>query len=262
MKSHSAELEAQASKSHSVYVERSALVPEQYQTVDPQLEIKELRHCLSMVHHDLREPTRTLMSSCRMLKAALPDDLSPEVEQYINFINSSAHRLDQQIQAIADYNQAGRDVQLTPCTLRDLVMEALTKMDQHVNVVLDIPEGAMVRCDRTKVQIVLEELIENAIKFRAKEGLPTLIFGLDQTKRDFLGLVVSDNGSGIDKYAQSRIFGMFERGVPRSSHPGIGAGLAIAQRCARAMRGNLSLAKTSRAGSTFVFHLPRLSHDD
>ena len=115
----------------------------------------------------------------------------------------------------------------------------------------------MVFTDRRLVELVLSNLIDNAIKFTSAEGRVDITLG--QSADGAHRVAVSDSGPGIPEAQQKRIFEPFEQldsPSPKQRPGGIGLGLALVRDIAGALGGHIELVSRPREGSTFTFVLP------
>src|SRR5690606_33687864 len=110
--------------------------------------------------------------------------------------------------------------------------------------------------DEERATQVLVNLVGNAVKFTPEGGRVELSGALSG---DAVDIRVRDNGPGIPKEAQVRIFDAFVQGDRRLDRPreGVGLGLAISRNLARAMGGELSVESEPGEGSTFTLRLRR-----
>ena len=121
-------------------------------------------------------------------------------------------------------------------------------------------QPARVRSDPRRMHQVLGNLISNAIKY-TPEGGRVRVLVESRTGAgapgpgEWIALEVSDTGIGIEAEQRSRVFDEFTRAEPEVA-PGIGLGLAISRRLARALGGDITLESETGAGSTFTFWLP------
>jgi signal transduction histidine kinase len=114
---------------------------------------------------------------------------------------------------------------------------------------------AEVACSEGLLQQAVTNLIDNAIKYRRPEVTPDV-----EISGAFLGgqydLRVSDNGMGMSKDDEKRVFEPFYRSARTRNLPGTGLGLAIVSRVVEASGGELSVDTRLGEGSTFVVRLP------
>jgi signal transduction histidine kinase len=110
------------------------------------------------------------------------------------------------------------------------------------------------RWDRFRMEQVFINLLTNALKYG--EGKPIRIDVISKEGRAQIS--VSDQGIGIEKKDQDRIFGQFERAVSANSISGLGVGLYISKRIVEAHGGQIRVESELGKGSTFTADLPRM----
>lgn len=113
-------------------------------------------------------------------------------------------------------------------------------------------------CRRIHVKQVLDNLIENAIKYMGDQPAPHVEIGTVENERGWL-LYVRDNGMGIDKAMFDRIFLPFQR-LAAEGIPGSGIGLSIVKTVVEQYEGEVTVESALGAGSTFYIRLPVLSN--
>jgi signal transduction histidine kinase len=117
-----------------------------------------------------------------------------------------------------------------------------------------MPPLPLVLGDAAKVRVVLQNLLTNALKF-TEQG--EVVVTVEAGRGDTVDVHVRDTGPGIPAGATEHIFDLFHQlrpGDPRTK--GLGLGLALARRFARAMGGDVTLVSVLDAGSTFTLTLP------
>src|SRR5262249_20611381 len=121
---------------------------------------------------------------------------------------------------------------------------------------LDAAESVLVQADAFQLQVVLDKLLSNAVKFGAHKPIAVKV-----TRRDGVArLSVSDQGIGVAPEHRERIFEQFARGVPETQYGGLGLGLYIARKIVELHRGRIYVESEPGAGATFTVELP--SWDD
>src|SRR5262249_24878747 len=110
------------------------------------------------------------------------------------------------------------------------------------------------RGDRDRVQQVLVNLLDNAVKY----ARPPLAVSLE-TRPAVVCVAVADSGPGVPRGEQERIFDKFYRSDPQLTHApgGTGLGLYIARELTERMGGRLEVRSEPDAGATFIVQLPR-----
>jgi signal transduction histidine kinase len=110
--------------------------------------------------------------------------------------------------------------------------------------------------DERQLVQVLQNLISNAIKFRA--DAPPRIHVSAEEREDEWEFAVRDNGIGIDPSHADRIFEIFKRLHTRAEYPGTGIGLAICKKTVERHGGRIWVESQPGQGSTFRFTLPKV----
>lgn len=215
------------------------------------------------VSHDLRAPLRSLQAMAESLHEDCRGALPPACADYTLRICRSAERLQALMDDLLRYGRLGRaEIDLAPTSLRKAVDEALAQLAADLEargarVVVDDPLPDVMATWAILVQVIAN-LISNGVKFvegkrpevrlRAEPPLP----GHEGRVR----LWVEDNGIGIPREHQGRIFRAFERLHGEDSYPGTGIGLAIVQRGMERMGGAVGLESEPGRGSRFWIELP------
>lgn len=125
----------------------------------------------------------------------------------------------------------------------------------HVELQLD-PRVTHAVVDEYLLEIVLGNLIDNAGKYA---GLDARVIIATRAKPGFVGIAVIDNGPGIDTQHHEQIFEEYFRVSPQSGVPGMGLGLSIVSRIAKAHGGQLQLESEAGMGCSFCIWLPDVS---
>ena len=115
------------------------------------------------------------------------------------------------------------------------------------------PTAAFVVVDEYLLEIVLSNLIDNARKYA---GVDARVIIETRLKPGYVGIAVTDNGPGIRGEHQARVFEEYFRVSPQSGVPGMGLGLSIVSRIAKAHGGDLALHSEAGQGCSFCLWLP------
>lgn len=213
---------------------------------------------VAMVSHELRTPLTSIAGFGETLEASWRELRPEEVDEFLSIITKQSHYLAELVEdvLVIPRLQAGR-LRLYPETF-DLgqlvhdVSELLFPAGQGREASVSIPAGVRVHADPRRTQQVIRNLLENARKYG---GDQVLVEGFPYGEHYVV--VVSDNGPGVPDDAVNLIFEHFEqlsKGDARSSS-GIGLGLPIARRLARAMGGDVWYERRFPTGSRFCFSL-------
>jgi|FLYL01.1.fsa_nt_gi signal transduction histidine kinase len=213
---------------------------------------------VAMVSHELRTPLTSIAGFAQTLADHWRDLPPEEVDEFLTYITKQAHLLGDLVEDILVIPrlEAGR-LRLDPVLfdLSELVHEVSATVfppGEGREAAVSVPGGVRAYGDPRRVYQVVRNLLENARKYGGEqvlvEGFP---YG------DHFVVVISDNGPGVPDQAVNLIFEHFEqlsKGDSRSSS-GIGLGLPIARRLARAMGGDVWYERRFPTGSRFCFSI-------
>jgi len=218
---------------------------------------------LSNVSHELRTPLTAIIAFVETLEEGAIDD-SEHNRRFLKVIRRNAERMHNLIDDILELSsiEAGtvtvepRAVHLA-AVIEDIKL-ALAARAQARKVTLhnEVSNGLMVYADARRLEQMLTNLIDNAIKFNRQEGR-VLVRHEAREGRDRIS--VTDTGDGISSEHIERIFERFYRIDRARSREmgGTGLGLAIVKHLARAHGGEATVQSTPGEGSTFTIELPK-----
>ena len=215
---------------------------------------------VSMVSHELRTPltgiagfTGTLAESWKVLP-------SGDVDEFLSIMGHETEHLANLVEDILviprlEAGQLRLDLQELDVAVEAHAVASVIFADSDYAVA--IPSGVAVLADRTRLRQIMRNLLENAKKYGGDE---ILIEG-ELSGPGMYTVAVSDNGVGVAPEDRERIFQHFEQlstGDGRLQQ-GVGLGLPIARRLARAMGGDLWYEDRFPVGARFRFNVPTVS---
>jgi two-component system phosphate regulon sensor histidine kinase PhoR len=218
---------------------------------------------ISFVSHELKNPIASLQGSCRMLEDRL-DVEDERTSKLLEIAGRQSRRMQYLVQDFLDLSriEAGEELSLNISEIDDprtLIGDAVAlcrgvAADQPVEI--DVaPETPSFEADCNKLEAVIINLVENAVKY-SEAGAPVTI--RVYRERAEVIIAVEDEGAGIREEDLSRLFRSFQR-VHDDSYgqvSGTGVGLYICQHIMQAHGGDITVESTWGEGSTFRLHLP------
>lgn len=219
---------------------------------------RELEQFAFVASHDLNEPLRKIQAFGDLLVTDFADKLQGEGLDYLNRMTQAATRLRSMIDSLLSYSRVtSRARPFVAVSLTELVGEVLHGLEPRIaEVAGQVSVGALpdVFGDRAQLAQLLQNLIENALKFVPKGRAPQVqVRGRVQGGK--VVLEVEDNGIGIEPQHRTRIFGMFQRLHGIGEYGGSGIGLAICEKIAQRHGGTIRVEGVEPQGSRFVVEL-------
>ena len=217
---------------------------------------------LSNVSHELRTPLTSIIAFVETLESGAMED-SESCQRFLSIIRKNASRMHALIDDILELTAIeGGNVQLrtAPVELYELVQEVCASLAAKAaahNVTLEntVKPEVVVHADVRRLEQMLTNLIDNAIKFSREHG--TVRISHEPGTRD--RIMVQDNGDGIPAQHLERLFERFYRIDRARSRDmgGTGLGLAIVKHLALLHGGEVTVTSEVGKGSTFTIHLPK-----
>jgi signal transduction histidine kinase len=214
---------------------------------------------VAMVSHELRTPLTSIAGFADTLVASWRDLPPDEVDEFLGIISRQSVYLGDLVEDVLVIPRLEADRLRFHPELFDLgdLLADVSKMvfptGGKKSAVVTLPDGVRVRADRRRVQQVIRNLMENARKYG---GDQVMVEGF--VLGDQYLVVISDNGPGVPDEETQRVFDNFEQVSKGDSREatGIGLGLPIARRLARAMGGEVWYERRFPTGARFCFSLP------
>ena len=221
----------------------------------------ELEQFAYVASHDLQEPLRKVASFCQLLEKRYRDQLDERGLKYIEFAVDGAKRMQILINDLLTFSRVGRsgDVRVTVPLDQplDAAAMALSAMIEETGAVIERPPRLPeVTGDPTLLGMLWQNLIANAIKFRAADRSPVIRITADGLPGGRWRIGVADNGIGVPAEFAEKIFIIFQRLHGRDAYPGTGIGLALCKRIVEQHGGEMFLDTTYSGGTRMSFTLP------
>lgn len=218
----------------------------------------ELERFTYTVSHDLKSPLITIKSFSGSIISDFASGRNDRIETDLNRICAAADKMAALLDDLLELSRVGRIVSAPePVDMAALVRDVLKNMEgvlKESGVQVSVhPELPTVQCDPQRMMEVVQNLVENAVKYRGDQPEPRIQVGL---REDGGGRVffVRDNGAGIEPQYHEHIFGLFNRLDARI--PGTGIGLALVKRIIEVQGGSIWVeSEGCGGGSTFCFTL-------
>jgi PAS domain S-box-containing protein len=221
---------------------------------------------ISQVSHELRTPLTSIKGYIDNLRDGIAGVLEEKQQNYLDRMSKHVDHLVCLINDLLDVSriESGKmTLNLTTLSLRDLVAEVINNLrpiaaEKHLEIRVKEFEGeSRIRGDYAKLEQVITNLLDNAVKFTPPGGRITITLEHDG---QFLKTSIQDTGIGIPPEKRSKIFERFCRIEQESPSKvnGTGLGLHIAKNLIEMHGGQVSVTSDAGKGSEFSFTLPAI----
>ena len=246
-----------AYKGHSARVIEFMDITERKQA-EKELQAKntELERFTYTVSHDLKSPLITIQAYAAMILKDMETGNHERARDDAKRIEGAAAKMTDLLNDLLELSRVGRMMnEPLLIDMNQLMSECLEQLvgpleQNQVEIVLQ-PDLPPVHGDQKRIAEVVQNLIENAIKYRAEQGVPHIEIGMRQDGKERV-FFVSDNGKGIEPCHHEKIFGLFNK--LDSDSEGTGVGLALVKRIIEVHGGRVWVESEGKGmGSRFCF---------
>jgi light-regulated signal transduction histidine kinase (bacteriophytochrome) len=228
----------------------------QQRTAELQAANRELEAFSYSVSHDLRAPLRTIDG----FSLALEEDYAEAVDEvgrdYIRRVRTGVQRMGQLIDALLQLSRITRaEISRTALNISELaasVASVLREDNPGREMEFHIEPDLSADGDARLIQVALENLLGNAVKFSSKKTKTIIQFGWDEQRKAWF---VKDHGAGFDMHYADKLFDAFNRLHGDKDFKGSGIGLATVARVVHRHHGRIWADSVIEEGATFWFTL-------
>jgi len=234
---------------------------EQARKTQVEIEAERLRNSLlSSISHDLRTPLATIVGSASTLVEENGTLTKEQKHELSCAIYDESRRMSSLISNILDMARldAG-EIQLNKewYPLEEIIGVVLTRLQKQLEdrqVTVKLPDGIlMIFVDTVMIEQVLMNLMENALRYTPEK---TAIHISAHSQLSSVKVSVADEGMGIPKGCEHKLFEKFYRVKNEATQSGVGLGLAICRSIIEAHGGTISAKNLSAGGAEFSFVIP------
>ena len=221
----------------------------------------ELRQFTYAVSHDLSEPLRSISGFAQLLAQDYGGRLDETADEYIAFIVDSTRRMKTLINDLLAYSRMGSQPterrRVHSGSVVNQSLDSLAAQILETYAIIDVPKRLpSVYVDRTQFRQLIQNLLNNALKFRPENAAPQIAVRAVLESGRWWHFAVSDNGIGIEPRHRHRIFEMFKQLNDRERYPGSGIGLATCKLIVENHGGRIWVEDSHLGGASFHFTVP------
>ena len=232
---------------------------------------------IAILAHDIRSPISVISICCDYLNYTVGQEteLDQDIKDFISRIKSNAGKAQSLVETILDIEalEQGSDtksrVQIESVFMPDFMNPLINDLkyisgQKKIELIGSCDEKFYANIDKTRFTQIIENLINNAIKFSPKESsiyVSTKMISKD--KKNWLELAIRDEGAGIPKEKLETVFAKYQQldndEIVKES--GVGLGLSIVQQYTNLHNGEVGVESVEGKGATFTVRIPGASQE-
>jgi len=219
---------------------------------------KELDSFLYSVSHDLRAPIASVLGLTNLARMELTDE---KAKDFMSMIDQRIKKLDLVIGDILQLSRSTKsDVKMEEVDFNALIKEVISDVEFNkgahaIDFRYEQSTDHVFQSDVAQLKIIIANLISNAVKYHNLNQRDPYIEVIVQKAEKSVTIAVGDNGEGIARENQEKIFDMFFRASTNSN--GTGLGLYIVKEALSKLHGNITVESERGKGSVFIVTLPQ-----
>ena len=226
---------------------------------------QELERFAYIASHDMKTPLRNVTSFLGLIKRRMPENAKPVLGEYVELALGYARSMHNLVTDVLEFSKLNVDlVELSePFSLRELCVDLVASRSQDLKETkaqVDVLGNAMLNAPASFVGQIIGNLVDNGLKYN-ESVIPRISISLYDTE-DIVEIIVRDNGIGIAKEYQEKIFNLFQRLHTADQYEGSGLGLASSKKITERLGGQLTLKSEVGKGSIFTLTLPKVYQGD
>ena len=218
---------------------------------------EELATLLYRISHDLRAPVCSLLGLIELVKR---EEKYGECLAQIEMMGGCAENLDSILHDLFEILQiTHKEIVTKPIEVRSMVMVVIKSLEnlpnfKHVNFKIKIPKDLRYTGDVLSFRSIVQNLLSNSVNYCDWQTRMPVVNVTAHHVNSIVNINISDNGKGIQKIEQPKVFDMFYRSSPNSM--GTGLGLYIVSKSVEKLGGTVKLTSEFRKGTDVTIVLP------
>jgi signal transduction histidine kinase/CHASE3 domain sensor protein len=223
---------------------------------------RELDHYVYRVSHDLRAPLTSMMGLISLIEM---EDNPEKIAHYVQLIKNRVYRSDDFIMSVLDHSRIlNSEPIFTKIDFGKTISDCMDDLKYlpntaKIQVLVEIHGQAVYYGDQLRISIIFKNMMSNAIKYLNPFEEESYLRFCIRVSLEQAEIVIEDNGIGIEKQYQEKIFDMFFRGTGQAD--GSGLGLYITRQTILKLQGRIHVESTPGKGARFLIILPNQSSD-
>ena len=220
----------------------------------------EFEEFMSAISHDLSATFRQTEGFSQIILKNNEDAFDEKTKRHFEFIQNGIDKGSSILDALREYAYLRRkNTAFMEFHSGDVVTEVLTGLKNWIEqsgAQIDIQDLPSITGDKEQIKLVFFHLLKNALFYRSSLHKPNIVISCEEQPNDW-AFSVSDNGIGVPKGMDERIFQVLKRAVADADYPGRGMGLATAKKIILRHGGEIKLVRDASELTIFSFTIAK-----
>lgn len=219
---------------------------------------EELNNFAYIVSHDLKAPLRAINQLSGWIAEDYADSFDEDGKEQMALIRGRAKRMHEMIDGILQYSRIGRiKEEVENVDIKLLIKEVIQLISLPKHITINIKDNfPVIKGEKIRIHQVFQNLIDNAIKYNDKETGVIELCCIEHS--DDWQISISDNGPGIAKKYQEKIFQLFQTLKPKDQLESTGVGLSLIEKIVINWGGKIWIESDEGKGCQFFFTIPKI----
>lgn len=223
---------------------------------------EELKNFAYVVSHDLKAPLRAINQLSGWIAEDYADKFDAEGREQMMLLRGRVKRMHDMIDGILQYSRVGRVIEnKEPVDIESLIRDVLSLISPPPTIKIGIHSPLpVINGERLRIYQVFQNLLDNAIKYNDKEHGEIDIACVEKT--DCWQFSVTDNGPGIAKKYQEKVFRLFQTLKSKDESNSTGIGLSLIEKIVTHWGGQIWMESEEGQGCSVLFTIPKNNNND
>ena len=221
---------------------------------------EELEQFAYVASHDLQEPLRMIISYVQLISRNIQQGNTAGLEEFMKYVLDGTGRMQAMINDLLQFSRVSlKGNPFNEVDLNEVLKISITHLTTRIkenNALVTFMPMPKVMGDTFQLIRLFQNLIDNAIKFKAQDRQPEIKISVEEQSDSYV-FAISDNGIGIEDKFYNRIFVIFQRLHTRNEYEGTGIGLSVCKKIVERHGGEIWLESKQNIGTTFFFSVKK-----